>query len=124
MEKTMATDKPVTVTELKTFIDAVEFAADTENWIPSDRQWKRIRSMIERLEETIPQVQQRNDPPQLMHLPMPTMPSMMPPALPQMPPSMMSTQLPQGPFAHDNPGAPVRTPSIDTSNGSYNSSFA
>ncbi len=121
----MAAAKPVTVGELKTFIDAVEFAADTDDWIPSARQWKRIREMIERLEERAapaPQVQQ----------PQPHQPQMMVPMM--VPSAMMSTMhpgaapgqavLPPGvPIAGANPALPVKTPDIDTSNGQYQSTF-
>jgi hypothetical protein len=40
-----------TVRDLKTFIDAVEFASDVDEWTPSPKQWKRIRSMINELTE-------------------------------------------------------------------------
>jgi hypothetical protein len=120
----MATEKPVSAKELKTFIEAVEFAADAENWVPSERQWKRIRSMIDRLEENAPPAPAA---PQPMRMPEPMMhvpqgPVMMAPgglggAMP------MNQQPLQGPFATGS-AQPVRTPDVDTSTGGYKSSFA
>lgn len=127
----MSTEKPVTVTELKTFIDAVEFAADTDEWIPSERQWKRIRSMIDRLVDqpaaaapapaperyvepapiTYAQGGLTGGPPQAF--------AQMPQTMPRMPPAQLA-----GPFAQGG-AAPVRTPDLDTSHGRpYESSFA
>lgn len=113
------TQKSVTVSELKTFIEAVEFAADVEEWIPSERQWKRIRSMIDGLIDSGP-------PPAPAAQ---SAPAYQPPTLPptfapsglagMVPPPQMAV-----PFALDRPSQPVRTPDIDTSNGSYSSAFA
>lgn len=126
----MAQEKPVSAKELKTFIEAVEFAADAENWVPSERQWKRIRSMIERLEEHTLALQA---PPaqQAMRLPEPVTVPPMPSGPVMMAPGGLGTSLPsgipqaplQGPFATGGP-QPVRTPDVDTSNGQYKSSFA
>jgi hypothetical protein len=125
----MATSpKKVTVSELKTFIDAVEFAADTDEWIPSKRQWLRIREMIDSL---VPDAPPPAPPPQIMQLPIPQ--HLQQPQMPmQLAPGglgnggMMSPpQIPQGvPIAAGNPGQAVRTPDIDTSSGKYQSSFA
>lgn len=125
----MTTEKPISVQELKTFIDAVEFASDKEDWIPSERQWKRIRSMIDRLEATPPQQQVRSEPhyAQQMQMPMPapSAPPVMaaPSAMTQM---RMPPQVQQpltGPFASGGP-TPVRTPDVDTSGGNYQSAYA
>ncbi len=122
-------NKKISVKELQTFIEAVEFAADTEEWIPSARQWKRIRSMIDNLEieaparhqavtqQVAPQPVQR-DPNRPVIMAQPGMP---PPAY-TAPPA--HTALPPT-FANPNaPGIPAKTPDIDTSAGGYNSSFA
>jgi hypothetical protein len=115
------TPKKVTINELKTFIEAVEFATDTDDWVPSKRQWVKIREMIDRLEET-------GSTPQVMQLPIP----MQQPYPVQMAPGGLSMtqpgpiQIPHGvPIAGgNNPSQAVKTPDIDTSRGSYQSSFA
>lgn len=118
-------EKQITVSELKTFIEAVEFASDKEDWIPSERQWKRIRSMIDRLTETAAPVQPAPQvnyqvPQAVMALPTPNEMRMAPGGLGGISPS----QLP-GPFAVDAPQLPVRTPHVDTSGGKpYGSPFA
>lgn len=118
-------NKPITVVELKTFIDAVEFAADTDEWVPSVRQWTRIRSMIDRLQESAPvRIPEANQ----LYRPSPE--AMTPMALP-MPgdPRLASVGLPPssglaGPFAQGGPSA-VRAPDVDTSNGNtYKTPFA
>lgn len=131
--------KKVTITELKTFIEAVEFASDSDAWVPSERQWNRIREMINGLEEGAPApIQHHYAPmhlPQMQHpmadIPMgmdaPGMPAGPSPlasgtAMQQPSPQMMN---PRAPIAQSNGQIPVRTPDIDTSNGQgYTSSFA
>lgn len=118
----MATQKKVTISELKTFIDAVEFAADTEGWTPSKRQWLKIREMINALVEA--------PTPQAASLPQMMMPVQQGPV--QMAPSGMAGLTPPGPvhipagvpMAGANPAIPVKTPDIDTTRGNYQSSFA
>lgn len=132
----MANDKPVTAQELKTFIEAVEFAADQEDWVPSERQWRRIRTMIDRLEDTpapAPVVAPPAAPvqyaPARLAPPDPVMHHQMSPGLSAQP-TLSAAPLPvhasqlTGPFATGNAG-PVRTPDIDTGHGKpYQSSFA
>jgi len=134
-------DKKFTVAELKTFIDAVEFATeidDTVEWTPTPKQWKRIRAMIDNLEETVaPAVQHQ---PQMMqvpqfphpmqHIPM----GMDAPGIPAGPSPLMQPQQSQpmlppqqiggvrAPFGSE--GMKAKTPDIDTSRGNYQSSFA
>jgi hypothetical protein len=119
----MATQKKVTISELKTFIEAVEFAADTEEWIPSKRQWLKIREMINALVEA--------PTPQPVSLPQMMMPVQQGPV--QMAPGGLSAgltppgpvQIPAGvPMSGANPAIPVKTPDIDTTRGNYQSSFA
>ena len=125
-------NKKISVKELQTFIEAVEFAADTEEWIPSARQWKRIRSMIDNLETEAPAParQQATSSHTVVPTPVyrdPDRPVMMAP--PGMPPPTFAgrpapTSLPPT-FGNPNaPGVPAKTPDIDTSTGGYNSSFA
>ena len=119
--------KPVSVSQLKTFIEAVEFAADAEDWVPSKRQWERIRDMIERLEEVAPAAPSLvpQAAPVMMQLPVPQMASTFVPGPGglQMPSAPNISQLP-GPFGSGGP-APVRTPDVDTSGGrTYQSTFA
>lgn len=136
----------VTIRDLQTFIDAVEFASDQEEWVPSPRQWKRIREMISKLEDA-PAVVER---PQL-YSPMAGVPQMAPHALHAPMQAPASTQqippMPAGPSAFVAPAVPAgpqyhfggipaqphipaafntpRTPDIDTTGGKpYTSSFA
>lgn len=125
-------NKKISVKELQTFIEAVEFAADTEEWIPSARQWKRIRSMIDNLESEAPThpqlVQQLQQPVQQAAVYRdPNQPvRMAPPGMP--PPAFVTAPTPSHlppTFGNPNmPGAPAKTPDIDTSAGGYNSTFA
>lgn len=118
--------KPVSVTQLKTFIEAVEFAADADDWVPSKRQWDRIRDMIERLEEAAPAAPSPapQAAPVMMQLPVPAMsPTFAPGSGLTMPAPPNVSGLP-GPFGGGGP-SPVRTPDVDTSGGrTYQSSFA
>lgn len=117
------TEKAVSAAELKTFIEAVEFAADSDEWIPSKRQWERIRKMIDRL-DVAPPGPPNYGPPTLMALPQaPTEFG------PRMAPGGMMPPQPQGippgvPLASGSHLQPVRAPDIDTSNGHYKSAFA
>lgn len=123
----MAQEKSVSAKELKTFIEAVEFAADSDNWIPSERQWKRIRSMIDRLEEhQPPSLSNPTEAPMTYAQPMPKAPEpvmLAPGGLMQMPTGPVQRGPLNGPFAIEA-SHPVRTPDVDTSNGQYTSSFA
>lgn len=120
-------NKKISVKELQTFIEAVEFAADTEDWIPSARQWKRIRQMIDNLENEAvsrPQPVQPSSPTTVYRDP--NAPVVMAP--PGMPPARMAGPMPTHlPPTFGNPtapGIPAKTPDIDTSAGGYNSTFA
>lgn len=45
-------DKEVTsVSKLKSLVEALDLLTEDENWTPNVKQWKRIKSMIETLEE-------------------------------------------------------------------------
>lgn len=120
----MAEEKKITIRELQTFIEAVEFAADSDNWIPSERQWKRIRSMIDNLVDTTPTRVAAPQPAPVYEqprMPAPDRPVMMaPPGLGQRPPS---SGAPAPILAGAGQGM-VKTPDIDTSTGPYNSDFA
>ncbi len=117
----MSDRKKITIRDLQTFIDAVEFASDQEEWVPSAKQWKRIKDMINNLEAepAIPTAMQLYSPPvhsgfaQPIHEPMPAIP-----AGPSSMPSFSSPVVAPPIFA--NP----RTPDIDTSTGKYQSGFA
>ena len=123
--------KKITISELKTFIDAVEFAADLDagEWVPSERQWRRIRSMIDNLVEDIPPKQAVvPQQPVLAAQPVFTPPpqqnvnrpvQMAQPGLP--PPQHAPTPPPT--LAMGSSNVPVKTPDIDTSSGTYQSSF-
>ena len=131
----MTTDtktKVVTVSELQTFIEAVEFLSETENWTPTLRQWTRIREMIANLHTaspvaaTQPVAYAQARPMQYGSHPQDAVM-----ALPSAPPGPGWNAAPQhsnnpllGVPDVNNINNPVRTPNIDTSNGqSYSSSF-
>lgn len=120
--------KITTIRDLQTFIDAVEFASDQEEWVPSAKQWRRIREMIDQLEEPPTQTAQPPAPVyvQQAHPPMP--PSFAAPSafggMPANMPSGYPTGVPNTGLFAQGP-VPVRTPDVDTSGGkSYQSSFA
>lgn len=121
-----AETKKVTIRDLQTFIDAVEFASDTEEWVPSARQWKRIRQMINDLEESPPpqiQRQQSNQPnfgtPQYAGPPISGSSLAVPAGYQQQ--TQPAVQLP--PVFGTGAQQPAKTPDIDTSNGQYKSNF-
>lgn len=125
--------KPITISELRTFIEAVEFASEQEQgWVPNARQWARIREMIFNLEaepampvRTYEYAQQMVPPmPPVMYErePMPaTLPSVA--AFPAGPAALPAIAPRHPPVASPSFTTP-RTPDIDTSNGQYTSSFA
>lgn len=118
--------KATTISELRTFIEAVEFASEQEDaWVPNARQWSRIRDMIFSIEEAVsppPPVQMMRPvyqeltnswiPAPVEQVPMQTMPLPVSSIAPRHPPVT--------PPVFANP----RTPDIDTSNGQYTSPFA
>lgn len=119
--------KAITVRDLKTFIEAVEFAADQADWVPSPRQWAKIRTMINDLEEA---PQHAPQPPQMTerYAPLPT------PAGPapqyQLAPTGLAGNVPPRPSAQQahlpafsTTNGALRTPDIDTSSGGYTSGF-
>jgi hypothetical protein len=132
--KFMAT-KPVSIEKLQAFIEAVEFAADLENpdeWVPTARQWRKIRSMIDALEDQ--PAQQISQPVHYQPMsygltaggqPGPVGPIQLagPSAFDNLPPAPMMGGGAPVPLARAE-GMQVRTPDVDTSNGHYDSSFA
>lgn len=115
-------EKKITVRDLQTFIEAVEFASDQDEWTPSPRQWKRIKEMIEVLEEAPPPA-----PPVVQ--PRQPQPAYGPPAYSGPPLSStlggaVALPQPSGPVPFAAGPQPVKTPDIDTSNGTYKSTFA
>lgn len=132
-------NKQITVKEFKMWLQGVEEMQD-DDWTPTAVQWKRIREKINQIADTAPAptpVTYRGP------AEAPAMPFPAPGAAPPMPPSGMSAapsslQLPPNmPAAPrtavtpgglpvslaSQPGAKVKTPDIDTSNGNYNSQF-
>lgn len=116
------TKKKITIRDLQTFIEAVEFASDKDDWVPSERQWRRIRQMIDDLEEApaaAHQPQQRQQQPMSFapatYAGPPIAGSAIPPAQP-VGPSSLSPVFGSGP-------QPAKAPDIDTSNGTYKSTF-
>lgn len=128
-------EKMVSVHELKTFIDACEFIADTEQmWVPSARQWAKIREMIRNLNDgrsvdmvglTYPSAQ----PTMVAPIAPPQVPTFAPPPVPAGPSVLppVPDNLPSAPPPHSASlfavGGTARTPHIDTSDGNYQSAF-
>lgn len=121
----MSTQKPVTASELKTFIEAVEFAADADEWIPSKRQWLRIREMIDALKETPDAPMQPPAPaaalPVQQYQPMPLNGGMSAFGPQHQPMQQIPRHIP---IAAGAPNTAVRTPDVDSSNGQYSTPFA
>jgi len=109
-----------TVRDLKTFIDAVEFASDVDEWTPSPKQWKRIRTMINDLSEE-PAVAPR--PTYSAPEPIYPIPDMLPdvrlPVDTSHLPSVFNTQAPQSLPS----GLVGGTPSARGNGGNYSSPF-
>ena len=132
--------KTITVKEFRYWLEGVEEMQDSA-WVPNPVQWRRIRDKINDIEEV-------HQSPQPIAITAATHPTAMAmgnegtvryatpglvaePASNNVPgPYPMPTRMAAPPangvlFANaDTPQSPVRTPSIDTSNGTYNSSFA
>lgn len=135
--------KIITIEKLQSFIEAAAFSADIEDedqWVPNARQWRRIREMIEQLEETPASINQSvpiQQAPQYQYgaAQQPNPGWQQPSGALSAPPGVQSKlpmpQVPMGPV-HLPAGIPIatgdntstRTPDIDTTNGNYSSSFA
>jgi len=114
--------KGMTVQEFRYWLEGVE-EMQPEGWSPDTRQWKRIREKLYTIVETVQQ------PTKLYRVPEPNYEEtpyqgpiqLAPPGLSrhiQAPPSNNAL------FANaDNPTNPVKTPNLDTSNGTYEPAF-
>ena len=119
----MSNTTKTTIATLKTFIEAVEFVADTDEWIPNARQWHKIRDMIYSLNDD-PQPQPQPAPVQYATAWQPPQPG---PAVgwdvPQ--PVRQTTGLSSSIVG--GPSVPMlnstKTPDVDTSNGQYQPAF-
>lgn len=113
------------VQQLKTFIEAVEFLADSPDWVPNERQWKKIREMIESIPTDVPQ-QVAPAPQQVYQQAYPQQP--MAPVQygghSQLDAVLASQQAVPQRAAPMSSGAMSKTPDIDTSRGPYQSWFA
>jgi hypothetical protein len=140
--------KQMTVSEFKSWMAGIR-EMNGDEWVPSAEQWKKICDKIETLKDTPTSFNQaqpaagptyRAMPPAESNvtLPMPApqndiplrpaAPSMLnaAPSMPNVPRMITSpggVPVLKGPFAQDMPGQPIKTPSIDTTNGQYDSSF-
>lgn len=122
--------KPVTIPELKMFIEAVEFASDTDEWTPSVRQWTKIRSMIDSLQESPVKAQGTQPAPstnadqqlhQLQNVGQQA--QMLSPGDSQLHQLSQLHNAQPHPQSHQNSSEKWRTPNIDTSNGNYDPPF-
>lgn len=115
----------ITVKELKTVIETLEWAAETDEWVPSHRQWKRIRELISKLDDTVAVA-----PPVMV--PYPANPPTPPWGVPVWSDTTAQTQIPSniaipsGSLDHFGPGAEqsgVLPTAPASGEGSYISSF-
>lgn len=130
----MAEDTKITVKEFRMWLQGVEEMQDPA-WVPNPTQWVRIREKINTISEDpepvapVPQYQQPSVsypvPPTGVHLgnDVPGIPMYQPsfqqrPWAPPAPPAGGMFATPEA------PNTPVRTPNIDTTDGTYQSSFA
>ena len=49
----MSEPETTTVTKLKALLEALDLMNEEEDWIPTSKQWTRIKGMIETLEEVV-----------------------------------------------------------------------
>lgn len=124
-------DKKITIAEFRCWLEGVEEMQD-EAWVPSPTQWKRIRDKLNTIDDTPPPapapVAVQHTLPTVWRSPEVEAPIQIAPS------AMVGLPVPRapaqhtpltGPFANpDVPQMPVRTPTIDTSNGNYQSTFA
>ena len=124
----------ITVKEFRMWLQGVEEMQDSA-WVPNPTQWARIREKINTIEETEPTPVHAAAPvqyhqPPMVNYPIPTGNEL--PGVPAGPSSMAATRLASPPpppasglFATpESPNMPVRTPNIDTTNGSYQTSLS
>ena len=125
----MSEDKQITISEFLMWLQGVEEMQEDDDWIPSLKQWKRIREKIDCIITTQPvqqpQVVYRDTQfaqPQHIVQPAAIEPRRDIPL--QMAPSGLDYVQPTGGFVSsglfgnpDNPNMTARTPNIDTSNG-------
>lgn len=131
-------EKTITIGEFKSWLQGIKDMLG-DDWTPNAEQWKRICEKIDHLKDE-PVVSQPLvvNPPPRMQPPVPMMPavpagpsSLSPghsiPHPPQMVQSPGGMSVLKGPMATgsvgSNVGIPVKTPSIDTSGGKYDSAF-
>ncbi len=134
--------KPITVSEFKSWLQGIRDMLG-QDWVPTAEQWKRICEKIDMLKDTPQQAVQpavtysrpitmeMSQPPISTPNALPARPAgpsslAAPPMMPQLPQMVSSPggmPVLKGPFTADNPASPVKTPTIDTSNGKYDSSF-
>ena len=121
----MADDnKKLTVKEFTMWLQGVEEMQE-EGWTPTGTQWKRIRDKINLIDDKPAPVSRIVAP----SAPDDGRPAVFgPTAAPVYAPSGLDADpardLAGKPFLPEQPGMPARTPSIDTSNGTYGSPFA
>ena len=136
----MADDTKITVKEFRMWLQGVEEMQDPA-WVPNPTQWARIREKINTITEEqeavhaapVQQYQQPVIPPSVNY---PVPPTGVPlgndvPGIPAGPSSFQQRPwVPPAPPAGglfatpESPNMPVRTPNIDTTDGTYQSSFA
>ena len=117
----------ITINEFKMWLEGVE-EMQPENWSPDKRQWDRIREKINQLEATVQPAQPVQYAPsapvyreeQIQYAPVSNAPVQYAPStMPRVAPPPPNAAL----FGGDNPAFPVKTPNVDSSNGTYEAPF-
>lgn len=121
-------DKEITVNDFRMWLEGVEEMQDA-NWVPDERQWRRIREKINEITEKTPVLHT----PGLVGGTVPIPRGELPPVQPAGPSMMPNPAFSQGaprlptnlsPVLATGGQAAVRTPDIDTQGKPYESSFA
>lgn len=128
-------DKQITLAEFRAWLEGIE-ELQTTSWFPTGPQWKRIRKKIDLIIEQKPQTvvqygpqatSQTHQLPRQQHFEAPSNTSLLPPSDAQVPSDLTQAQThhQQAPVGRLNvQGGRIKTPNIDTSDGSYVAPFA
>lgn len=120
--------KEITLAEFKAWLQGVE-DMQPDNWAPSKEQWTRIREKIDLIFESeapvAPSAGRVGVPARSPVVPMPSRLEPTREFVPFVPEAVVApTQMPNSMNLNTSIGGKAVTPNIDTSNGSYDSSFA
>ena len=112
-------NKKVSLNEFKAWLEGIE-ELQPRDWAPNSDQWKTIRNKIKLIEESEPVVSQVLQPvPQLA--PVPQQSAFSVPNNPA--PTVEQVPLPSNAGVIPSNKPTIKTPNLDTSDGSFNSAF-